>query len=431
MQDIWMALRQFYKSPGFAITVVLTMALGIGANTAIFTLVHAVLMKSLPVADPKTLFRVGDLDDCCVNGGFINDNGDFDLFSYELYKHLQETTPEFEQLAAMQSGGESVSARRGSEPAKSQRSQYVSGNFFTTFGVGPFAGRVLTDADDTPGAAPSAVMSYQAWQSDYGGDPSVVGSTFYLQGQPVTIVGIAPPGFFGDRIRSSPPALWIPLSVEPVVEIRNSILHVPDSNWLYVVGRLKPGREHGSAAGEDVGQSAAVAGDTAGVYAEWRRDGDSETACGDCAGRGWDSKPAAADGQGAVSADDDLGAGAAGCVRECGEPAAGAWRDAEGGDFDTDGAGCGEEQADPADADGELAAGVHGWIGGVGGGVCGDKDDSVARVSECAAVADCGESVAAGAGICLFVVAGDRCGVWDCAGVDHVALRSSGGACVA
>ena len=154
MQDIWVALRQFYKSPGFAITVVLTMALGIGANTAIFTLVHAVLMKSLPVADPKTLFRVGDLDDCCVNGGFINDNGDFDLFSYELYKHFQETTPEFEQLAAMQSGGESVSARRGSEPAKSQRSQYVSGNFFTTFGMGPFAGRVLTDADDTPGAAP-------------------------------------------------------------------------------------------------------------------------------------------------------------------------------------------------------------------------------------------------------------------------------------
>src|ERR1700748_804360 len=143
MQDIRMALRQFYKSPGFAITVVLTMALGIGANTAIFTLVHAVLMKSLPVADPKTLFRVGDLDDCCVNGGFINDNGDFDLYSYELYKHLQETAPEFEHLAAMQSGGESVSARRGSEPAKSEHAQYVSGNFFTRFGIGPFAGGVV------------------------------------------------------------------------------------------------------------------------------------------------------------------------------------------------------------------------------------------------------------------------------------------------
>ena len=241
MQDVVVALRQFYKSPGFAITVVLTMALGIGANTAIFTLVHAVLMKSLPVADPKTLFRVGDKDDCCVNGGFINDNGDFDIFSYELYKHFQETTPEFEQLAAMQSGGESVSARRSSEPAKSERSQFVSGNFFTTFGIGPFAGRVLTDADDTPGAAPAVVMSYQAWQSEYGGDPSVVGSTFYLQGKPMTIVGIAPPGFFGDRIRSSPPALWIPLAAEPLLLGKTSILHVPQSNWLYVLGRVKPG----------------------------------------------------------------------------------------------------------------------------------------------------------------------------------------------
>ena len=118
MQDIVVAFRQFSKSPGYAITVVLTLALGIGANTAIFTLVHAVLMKSLPVADPKTLYRVGDLDDCCVNGGFENDNGDFDLYSFELYKHLQETTPEFERLAAMQSGGNRMTTRRGSEPAK-------------------------------------------------------------------------------------------------------------------------------------------------------------------------------------------------------------------------------------------------------------------------------------------------------------------------
>ena len=241
MQDIVVAFRQFSKSPGYAITVVLTLALGIGANTAIFTLVHAVLMKSLPVADPKTLYRVGDLDDCCVNGGFENDNGDFDLYSFELYKHLQETTPEFERLAAMQSGGNRMTTRRGSEPAKTQRTQYVSGNFFTTFGIGSFAGRVLTDDDDRAGAAPVAVMSYEAWQSDYGSDLRVVGQTFYMQGQPVTIVGIAPPGFFGDRISSGPPALWVPLSAEPVIEGKTSILHVPESNWLYVVGRLKPG----------------------------------------------------------------------------------------------------------------------------------------------------------------------------------------------
>ncbi len=245
MHDIRVAFRQFRKSPGFALTVILTIALGIGANTAIFTLVHAVLMKSLPVVDPKTLYRVGDKGDCCVNGGFLDDDGDFDLFSYELYKHLRDSTPEFEQLAAMESGQNIMTVRRGSEPAKALRSEYVSGNYFSTFGIGAFAGRILTPTDDTTGAAPAVVMSYQAWQSDYGSDPSIIGSTLYVQGQPTTVVGIAPPAFFGDRIRSSPPALWIPLSAEPLIDGENSLLHVPDSNWLYAVGRVKPGTQIG------------------------------------------------------------------------------------------------------------------------------------------------------------------------------------------
>jgi predicted permease len=245
MQDIRVALRQLRKSPGFALTVILTIALGIGANTAIFTLVHAVLLKSLPVADPKTLYRVGDRDDCCVNGGFMNDDGDFDLFSYDLYLHIRDTTPEFEQLAAMQSGMNTLTVRRGSEPAKAVRSQFVSGNFFTTFGVGAFAGRALSTEDDKPGAAPAVVISYQEWQSEYGADPSLVGSNIFIQGQPVTVVGIAPPGFFGDRIRPSPPALWIPLSLEPLIDSESPILHVKPSNWLYAIGRVKPGTEIG------------------------------------------------------------------------------------------------------------------------------------------------------------------------------------------
>ena len=241
MPNIRLAFRQLFKSPGFALTVILTMALGIGANTAIFTLVHAVLLKSLPVVDPKTLYRVGDKDDCCVNGGFINEDGDMDMFSYELYRQLRDNTPEFEQLAAMQSGGGGMTVRRGSEAAKALPSQYVSGNFFSTFGIGPFAGRVLNDGDDNRGAAPVAVMSYQAWQTEYGSDSSLVGSTVYVDGQPITIVGIAPPGFFGDRIRPRPPALWIPLGVEPLLDKQNPFLPIPDSNWLYVIGRLKPG----------------------------------------------------------------------------------------------------------------------------------------------------------------------------------------------
>src|SRR5271163_4177088 len=241
-RDIRYAVRQFLKSPGFAITVILTIALGIGANTAIFTLVHSILMKSLPVGDAKSLYRVGDTyDDCCFTNGLDNGNGDFDIFSYENYRHLRESTPEFEQLAAMQAGQASISVRRSQDTAQSKPGELVSGNYFSTFGVGAFAGRVFTDADDMAGASPVAVMSYQTWQSDYAGDPSVIGATLYLQSQPVTVVGIAPPAFYGNRISANPPAFWIPLSAEPLLSQANSILHQPIACWLYLIGRVRPG----------------------------------------------------------------------------------------------------------------------------------------------------------------------------------------------
>jgi predicted permease len=241
MPDIKFALRQFAKSPGFPITVILTISLGIGANTAIFSLVHAILLRSLPVANAASLYRVGDLDDCCVNGGFINDNGDFDLFSYDLYREIQNSTPEFEQLAAFQSGQNMMNVSVGNNMAKAERTEYVSGNYFDTFGVGAYAGRMLEPSDDIPGTAPVAVLSYAAWQSAYAADPNAVGSTFYIQSHPVTIVGIAPPGFFGDRINDNPPAFWIPLNAEPVLEGETTLLKVAESNWLYVLGRVKPG----------------------------------------------------------------------------------------------------------------------------------------------------------------------------------------------
>jgi len=241
MIDIRFALRQFVKAPGFAATVILTIALGIGANTAIFTLVHAILLRSLPVANPASLYRIGDLDDCCVNGGFINDNGDFDLFSYDLYREFQNSTPEFEQLAAFQSGQNMMNVRVGNTVAKSERTEYVSGNYFSTFGIGAYAGRMIQPSDDVPGAAPVAVLGYAAWQSSHAADSNIVGSTFYIQSHPVTIVGISPPGFFGDRVNDNPPAFWIPLNAEPVLEGETTLLKVAESNWLYVLGRVKPG----------------------------------------------------------------------------------------------------------------------------------------------------------------------------------------------
>jgi predicted permease len=246
MNNFKFALRQFQKAPGFAATVILTISLGIGANTAIFTLVHAILLKSLPVASPAMLYRIGDRDDCCINGGFMNDDGDFDLFSYEMYRQFQSTTPEFEQLAAFQSGHSTMNVRVGNATAKSERTEYVSGNYFSTFGIGAYAGRLLTPADDLPGAAPVAVLSYAAWQAAHAGDAHVVGSTFFIQTQPVTIVGIAPPGFYGDRIDDDPPALWLPVNVEPVIEGQTSILKQADESWLYVLGRVKPGTAPGS-----------------------------------------------------------------------------------------------------------------------------------------------------------------------------------------
>jgi len=241
MSNLKSALRQFAKSPAFAATVILTISLGIGANTAIFTLVHAILLKSLPVANPAALYRVGDLDDCCVSGGYMNDNGDFSLFSYDLYREIQNSTPEFEQLAAFQAGQNMMNIRVGDALAKSERTEYVSGNYFSTFGVGAYAGRMLQPSDDIPGAAPVAVISYAAWQSAHAAATNVVGSTFNIQSHPVTIVGIAPPGFFGDRINENPPAFWIPLNTEPLLEGETTLLKVPESNWLYALGRVKQG----------------------------------------------------------------------------------------------------------------------------------------------------------------------------------------------
>jgi macrolide transport system ATP-binding/permease protein len=240
-QDLRYGLRQLRKSPGFTATAVITLALGIGANTAIFTLVDGILLRSLPVSDPSRLYRIGDTDDCCVDGGFQNDNGDFAIFSYDLYRQLGEAAPEFEQLAAVQAGQNTYYVRRSDTEPKNLRAEYVTGNLFSTLGIGPYIGRVLSASDDKPGAAPAIVISYVAWQREFGGDSSIVGSTVSIQTHPFTVVGVAPPGFFGDRVTDRPPAVWIPMNDEPLIEEKNSILHNADQNWLYPIGRLRAG----------------------------------------------------------------------------------------------------------------------------------------------------------------------------------------------
>jgi predicted permease len=246
LQDVRYALRQLRKAPGFTIPAIITLALGIGATTAIFTLVQGILLRSLPVVDPARLYRIGDTDNCCVSGGFVSDNGDFDIFSYDLYQHLKNSAPEFEQLAAVQAAQPRFSVRRGADLAKSLQGEFVSGNYFSTLGLGAYAGRRLSESDDTPSAAPVTVVSYRAWQTEFAADPSLIGSTIFIQALPFNVIGIAPPGFFGDRVSDSSPDFWMPLASEPYVHGSNSILHHAFSNWLYPLGRVRPGTNVGA-----------------------------------------------------------------------------------------------------------------------------------------------------------------------------------------
>src|SRR3569833_1431051 len=241
LQDLRYALRQLRKSPGITLTAIVTLALGIGANTAIFTLVQGILLRRLPVADPGRLYRIGDTDYCCVNGGFVSDNGDFDIFSYDLFLHLKRAAPEFEQLSAVQAGNGQWSVRRGNTLTKELHGEFVTGNLFSMFGIGPYIGRVFTESDDTPSSSPVVVLSYRTWQSDCAGDPAIVGSTVSIQTKPFTVIGIAPPGFFGDRVTDVPADLWMPLNMEPYARGNSSILTHQDSYWLYAIGRVRPG----------------------------------------------------------------------------------------------------------------------------------------------------------------------------------------------
>jgi predicted permease len=241
LRDIRYAFRQFFKAPGFTTTAILTLALGIGATTAIFTLVHAVLLKSLPVVKPEELYRVGNEENCCVNGG-MQDN--WSLFSFEQYKIFRDRTPGFLDLAAFQAGQDLVGVRRNgsAKSSESYRSEFISGNYFSTFGIPAYAGRTLEPKDDIKGAPAVTVISFRTWKEKFGQDPSLVGSGLVINGHPFTVAGIAPPGFFGDRVQSDPPDFWFPLSDEPLIEGTSfSLLDRPDLDWLDLIGRVREG----------------------------------------------------------------------------------------------------------------------------------------------------------------------------------------------
>ncbi len=238
--DLRYAFRQFRQSPIFTLTAILTLALGIGGTTAIFSLIHAIMLRSLPVADPASLYRIGDGNDCCVEGGPQDNWG---MYTFDLYRQLSAAAPEFEEVAAFQAASGSFGVLRPhvDQSARSMVSEYVTGNYFSTLGVRTFAGRLISPSDDRPAAAPVAVLSYRAWKGTYAGDPSLIGSTVMIAGNPFTIIGVGPPGFFGDTLRGNPPDLWLPLQQEPLIAGKDSLLRQTIPAWLRMIGRLRPG----------------------------------------------------------------------------------------------------------------------------------------------------------------------------------------------
>ena len=237
--DIRLALRQIRQTPWFAAVCIGTLALGIGGNTAVFTLIDRVMLKPIPVHRPSELYRLGNTDACCVNSGLP---GSFSLFSYDLYEHLRDSAPQFSHLAAFQANVRSVTIGRpdGDAPGEALAGAFVSGNYFQTFGLTPAAGRLAQPSDDVPGAAPVAVISYRAWTERFGRRTDVVGSTVLLNGAPATIIGVAPEGFYGETLRPDPAGIWIPLANEPLLQPASRLLEAKGSHWLYIIGRLEP-----------------------------------------------------------------------------------------------------------------------------------------------------------------------------------------------
>ena len=247
IQDVRYALRQLRRSPGFAATAILTLALGIGATTAIFTLVYQVILRSIPVAHPEQLYKVGKTLNCCVMGG---GQDDWSLFSNDLYRSLRDHTRGLEGMAAVEAGAVGVSARTVGQSSAAQSSaaqslavRFVSGNYFSLLGVQPFAGRLLTPDDDREGAAPAAVLSYTLWRTKFAANPHLVGSTVLLTGHPVTVVGISAQNFLGERNGPDPAGLWLPLAQEPTLEPDRKLMHFPAMNWLDLLVRIKNPRE--------------------------------------------------------------------------------------------------------------------------------------------------------------------------------------------
>ena len=252
IQDLKYGARMLRKRPGFAIVAILTLALGIGANSAIFSSVNAILLSPLPLPDRDRLVL---FDATTSEGTSVGSPSDevWHRWSNASYLSLRQNIPALEDVAAFRSGETRLNLlgeEGGTSGAQLATGHLVSGNFFPLLGVPAAIGRPLSPDDDREAAPPVAVISHACWKTRYAEDPAVVGRAVTINGTPLTIVGVMPEWFFGLRIRRAAD-FWLPLALQPRIErTTESYLAERDFYWLNLVGRLKPGRDLAAANAE-------------------------------------------------------------------------------------------------------------------------------------------------------------------------------------
>jgi len=242
LQDLRFGVRTMLRSPGFTALAILSLGLGIGANTAIFTLINDLMLKSLPVRDPQQLVSFGKE----YGGGVVDGlSGSIDMFSYEFYKRLQTHDEAFQDITGYASFTPRVTVRRANTPGSAVTmaiSHLVSGNFFSVLGAETILGRTLDSSDDNGASSHFvAVISYHYWQQAWSGDPDVIGKEMTVNGTSFTVVGVAGPKFFGVQMDNNPPDMWLPIGLQAQVMLQESLLGPQGHSWMHMMGRSKSG----------------------------------------------------------------------------------------------------------------------------------------------------------------------------------------------
>jgi putative ABC transport system permease protein len=239
VQDLRFALRQMRRSPGFVATAVLTLALGVGANTAVYSLLDQALLRSLPVSKPEQLVVLSVPGKAWSGHSSDHGAGEEKSFSYPMYRDLRDQAKVFDGLIATAPAPVGIAHDRTSEVVDAE---IVSGNYFSVLGVGPARGRLLSQTDDgAPGANPVAVLSHHYWMTHLGGDPNVVGKTIALNGHSFEVIGVAPENF-QSAVWGQTPDLFVPMSMlDTVIPGKGKRLTDHTDRWMNVLGRLREG----------------------------------------------------------------------------------------------------------------------------------------------------------------------------------------------